>query len=209
MSEKSIYIPKWKICVSGAAETGHCGLDAYDKAKKIGQEVVRQGGIIITGATTGFPAWAAQGAKEAGGTSIGFSPASTEAEHRGAYHLPLDYLDVVVFTGFGYSGRNLILTRSSDAVLIGCGRIGTINEFTVAYEDKKPIGILRGSWQTDETIEEIMERGHRANEKIVFDDDPKRLVARVIELIKKDKDISDRIYRNHDGISGQRGNIIL
>ncbi|MDO8492391.1 MAG: hypothetical protein Q7S34_02005 [bacterium] len=208
MAEQNNYVPKYKICVSGAAETGHCGLDAFDKAKEIGKEIVRQGGIIVTGATTGFPTWAAMGAKEEGGFSIGFSPASTEHEHRDVYHLPLDSMDVVVFTGFGYSGRNLILTRSSDAVIIGCGRIGTINEFTVAYEDHKPIGILRGSWDTDETINEIIERGHRINDKVIFDDDPKQLVTRIIELIKKDRG-ADRVYRNHDGISGKNGNLIL
>lgn len=202
------YSSKYKICVSGAAETGHCGLDAFDKAKEIGKEIVRQNGIIITGATTGFPTWAAMGAKEEGGVSIGFSPASTEKEHLDVYHLPLESMDVVVFTGFGYSGRNLMLTRSSDAVIIGCGRIGTINEFTVAYEDGKPIGILRGSWETDETIAEIIEKGHRINEKIVFDDNPKQLVNRLIELIKKDKGV-DRVYRNHDGVSGIKGNLIL
>ncbi|MEK7567468.1 MAG: hypothetical protein AAB513_00920 [Patescibacteria group bacterium] len=203
------YISKFKICVSGAAETGHCGLDAFDKAKEVGREIVEQGGIVITGATTGFPTWSAQGAKEAGGVSIGFSPASTEEEHRDAYHLPLEYLDLVVFTGFGYSGRNLILTRSSDAVIIGCGRIGTINEFTIAYEDGKPIGILRGSWETDEVIEEIIGKGHRINEKIIFDDNPKRLVERIVELIKKDKELSNRVYRNHDGTLRKSGNVIL
>lgn len=198
----------YKICVSGAAETGYCGLDAFDKAKELGKQIVVQGGVIVTGATTGFPTWSAMGAKEAGGFSIGFSPAATEREHRDVYHLPLDYMDLVVYTGFGYSGRNLILTRSSDAVLIGCGRIGTINEFTVAYEDGKPIGILRGSWETDQTIKEIIDRGHRINEKVIFDDDPKRLVERVVELIKKDKS-ADRVYRNHDGYSGKSGNVIL
>lgn len=208
-SKSGNYSTKYKICVSGAAETGHCGLDAFDKAKEVGKEIIRQDGVIVTGATTGFPTWAAMGAKEEGGVSIGFSPASTEREHVDAYHLPLDYLDVVVYTGFGYSGRNLILTRSSDAVIIGCGRIGTINEFTVAYEDQKPIGILRGSWETDETLEQIMAKSHRTNDKVIFDEDPKRLVARVIDLIKKDKQSADRVYRNHDGISGKQGNLIL
>ncbi len=209
MQPTKTYSSKFKICISGAAETGHCGLDAFDKAKEIGKEIVAQGGIVVTGATTGFPTWSAQGAKEVGGVSIGFSPASTEEEHLGAYHLPLEYLDLVVFTGFGYSGRNLILTRSSDAVIIGCGRIGTINEFTIAYEDGKPIGILRGTWETDEVIQEIMDKGHRINEKVIFDDDPKRLVARIVELIKKDKEISNRVYRNHDGVNNKSGNMIM
>lgn len=207
--EEKMSRAKFKLCVSGAAETGHCGLDAFDKGKELGREIIRQGGIIVTGATTGFPTWSAMGAKEEGGISIGFSPASTEHEHIQAYRLPLDYMDLVVYTGFGYSGRNLILTRSSDAVFIGCGRIGTINEFTIAYEDQKPIGILRGSWETDEVIAEIMAKGYRINEKVVFDDDPKRLVTKVLELVKKDKDLADRVYRNYDNVGGKVGNIIM
>src|SRR3989344_5883871 len=199
---------KYKLCVSGAAETGHCGLDAFDKAKELGQEIVRQNGIIITGATTGFPAWSTMGAKEEGGLSIGFSPASTEKEHAETYRLPLDYMDLIVYTGFGYSGRNLILTRSADAVFIGCGRIGTINEFTIAYEDQKPIGILRGSWETDEVIEEIIAKGYRKNDRIIFDDDPKQLVKKVIALIERDKAVGVGVYKNHDNIPEPKGRVI-
>jgi hypothetical protein len=208
-NDKDFLKKKFKLCVSGAAETGHCGLDAFDKGRELGREIVRQGGMIISGATTGFPAWATMGAKEEGGLSIGFSPASTEREHKEAYRLPTDYLDLIVYTGFGYSGRNLILTRSSDAVFIGCGRIGTINEFTIAFEDQKPIGILRGSWETDEVIAELMAKGYRPNDKVVFDEDPKRLVTRVIELVKKDRELSERVYVNHDNIGGKTGNVIM
>jgi uncharacterized protein (TIGR00725 family) len=178
---------QYKLCVSGAAETGHCGIDAYDKAIELGKQIARQGAMIVTGATTGFPMWAAMGVKQEGGFSMGFSPANTEKEHVEMFKLPLEYMDVIVYTGFGYPGRDLILTRSSDAVLFGCGRIGTIHEFTIAFEDKKPIGILEADWETDEVLKNIIENGHRANEKIVFDTDPKALVERVIELVKKDK----------------------
>ena len=64
-----------KLCVSGAAETGHCGIDAYDKGLELGRQIAKHGAILVTGATTGFPLWAAMGAKEAGGFVIGFSPA--------------------------------------------------------------------------------------------------------------------------------------
>ena len=131
-----------KICVSGAAETGHCGLDALDKAKELGREIARQGAVLVTGATTGFPLWVSMGAKEEGGMCIGFSPAASEKEHVEVYKLPLDYLDLIIYTGFGYAGRDLLLTRSADAVITGCGRIGTIHEFTIAFEDGKPIGIF-------------------------------------------------------------------
>lgn len=178
---------KYKLCVSGAAETGHCGLDAFEQAKELGREIARQGCILTTGATTGFPFWAAVGAKEEKGISIGFSPATSEREHRDVYRLPIENMDMLVYTGFGYPGRDLLLTRSSDAVFIGCGRIGTIHEFTIAYEDGKPVGILQGSWETDEVIKNIIKNSHRVNHKIVYDSDPKALVEKVVELVKKDK----------------------
>src|SRR5262245_14113798 len=100
-----------KICISGAAETGHCGLHALDSAKELGAEIVRQGAILLTGATTGFPLWSAMGAKEANGISIGLSPAASEREHMEVYRLPVDYMDLIVYTGFGYPGRDLLLVR--------------------------------------------------------------------------------------------------
>ncbi|MFH1608564.1 MAG: hypothetical protein ABH951_00905 [Patescibacteria group bacterium] len=176
-----------KICVSGAAETGHCGLGALEKAKELGREIVRQGAVLVTGATTGFPLWAAMGAKEVGGLSIGFSPASNEKEHVEVYNLPLDYMDLIIYTGFGYPGRDLLLTRSVDAVVCGCGRIGTIHEFTIAFEDDKTIGIYEGDWDMDEELKDILEKSHRPNDKIVSGADPKKLIADMIEIVKKTK----------------------
>lgn len=179
---------KIKLCVSGAAETAHCGSSALEKAKELGKEIVRHNAILVNGATTGFPLWSAMGAKEEGGVTVGISPASSEKEHIEEYDLPLEYLDLIVFTGAGYSGRNLLLTRSSDAVIVGCGRMGTINEFTVAFEDNKPIGILEGDWSTDELVEKIIKESHRGCGKVIFDSDPKRLVEKLIEIVKKEKE---------------------
>lgn len=187
MEDKNSHL-QIKIAVSGAAETGHCGIDAYDKGIALGAEVAKQGAILVSGATTGFPMWSAMGAKQAGGFSLGFSPANTEREHVEVFKLPLEYMDVIVYTGFGFPGRDLIMTRSSDAVLFGCGRIGTIHEFTIAFEDRKPIGILEADWETDEVFKSILDNGHRPSEKILFDTDPKALVERIIELVKKDKE---------------------
>ncbi|MFA5831079.1 MAG: hypothetical protein WC878_04600 [Candidatus Paceibacterota bacterium] len=187
---------KIKLCVSGSAETGHCGQGALQVSEQLGREIARHGAVLVTGATTGFPLWAAMGAKEEGGLCIGISPASSEKEHTESYRLPLDYMDVIVYTGFGYSGRNLLLTRSSDAVFVGCGRIGTINEFTVAYEDGKPVGVLEGGWMTDEMIKFIMNESHRTNKNIVFDSDPKRLVEKVIDMVQKNK--KENIVYNND-----------
>jgi predicted Rossmann-fold nucleotide-binding protein len=78
---------KYKLCISGAAETSHCSPDALEKAKELGREVVRQNAVLVTGATTGEPYWGAIGAKEQGGFVIGLSPASSELEHVKKYNL--------------------------------------------------------------------------------------------------------------------------
>ncbi|MBY0293968.1 hypothetical protein K2Q08_01390 [Patescibacteria group bacterium] len=178
---------KIKLGVSGAAETGHCGPDAYEKGMELGRQIAAHGAVLLTGATTGFPMWSAMGIKEVNGISVGISPANTEKEHVETYNLPLEYMDLILYTGFGFPGRDLILTHSTDGMLFGCGRIGTVHEFTVAFEDGKPIGVLQGSWQTDEVIEQILSNGHRPNDNIVFDEDPKALVEKVIELVKKQR----------------------
>jgi uncharacterized protein (TIGR00725 family) len=178
---------KYKIAVSGAAETGHCNTNALNMALEMGKEIVRQNGIVITGATIGVPYWAARGAKEEGGISIGLSPAATEKAHVKSYHLPTDYFDLIVYTGFDYSGRNLLLTRSADAIIVICGRMGTLNEFTIAFEDDKPIGVLEGTGGTADMVREIVERSHRGPGKIVYDSEPKRLLEKVLKAVKKEK----------------------
>jgi len=198
-AEKKHQHLKPKIVVSGAAETGHCGEDAYNRAMELGKEIAVQGAILINGATTGFPFWTAKGAKEAGGVVIGISPAASEREHIEMYKLPIDYLDLVIFTGFGYSGRNFLLTRSADAVIVGCGRIGTINEFTVAFEDGKPLGVLLGAWPTGDVIKNMIEKGNRPYEKLVYNASPKELVSDILKLIEKEKTASYGVYTNSDG----------
>lgn len=180
---------KIKIGVSGAAETGHCGRDALDKSKALGAEIVRQGGVLVTGATTGFPLWSAMGAKEAGGISIGLSPAQSEKDHVENWRLPIDYMDLIIYTGFGFPGRDLLFTRSCDAVLIGCGRIGTFHEFTIAFEDGKPVGVLEGDWTAAAQIKDMIEKSGRPGNNVIFDADPKNLVARIIKMVEAQKDL--------------------
>lgn len=178
---------KYKIVVSGAAETGHCRQGALELAKEVGREIIRQNGILITGATSGIPYWSAIGAKEESGSVIGISPAASEKDHRKSYRLPTDHHDLIMYTGFDYAGRNLLLARTGDAIITICGRIGTLNEFTIAFEDKRPIGILIGSGGTADMIKNIVKKSHRGPGKIVYDSNPKQLVKKLIKLIDKEK----------------------
>lgn len=177
-----------KIGVSSTADGSFLKQDSYQLAKDLGKEIVDQGGIVVTGASSGFPYWAAQGAKQAGGLSVGYSPAISPKEHTDIYRLPLDYMDLVTFTGFGFPGRDLIFTRSCDAIIIGPGRIGTIHEFSIAYEDGKPLGVLESDdWETDEILKMIIEKSHRQNPYIVFDKDPKVLVRKMMDMIRQQR----------------------
>lgn len=180
---------KYKFVVSGAADIGFCSAQAEQKSYELGQEIVKQGGILITGATTGVPYAAARGAKDAGGISIGISPAATYAAHVKTYRLPTEHFDFIIYTGFGYSGRNLILTKSADAVVVGCGGFGTLNEFTIALEDNKPLGVLSDTGGAAEEIAHLMEnikdphRHGRGN--LVFGPSPKELVTKLIGMIEE------------------------
>lgn len=199
-----------KIGVSGTADAGPFGLKVLDTGREIGREIAKQGAIITTGATTGFPLYATMGAKDECGFSIGLSPASTEREHIEVYQLPTDFMDVIIYTGFGYAGRDLLFVRSSDAMIIGPGRVGTLNEFSVSFEDRRPIGVLEGEWRTDEFIREVIAAAHRPNDFIVFDSDPKALIERIIELVTKMKE-KNQVRNNHDGWSatGKDAEMIL
>lgn len=174
------------ISVSGAAEVAHCGPSVIAIAKELGREIARQGAQIITGATSGFPMYAAEGTKEAGGFSFGLSPAASKKEHLEVYRLPLKAMDTVVYTGFGFPGRDLMLVRSSDAIIIGCGRIGTIHEFTIGWEANLPMGILVGPWATDEVIKNIIDNSNRTNPNVIFESDPKKMVEKLIEMVRKE-----------------------
>ncbi len=176
-----------KIAVSGAARLTPCTEKASQLAEEVGREIVRQNCILISGATTGIPNFSAKGAKEEGGVSIGFSPAVSELEHKKIYKLPLKHYDVVVYTGFDYTGRNLLMTRAADGVIVICGRMGTLNEFTIAFEDKKPIGVLEGTGGTADLIRSLTERPHRPAGKIIYDIKPKKLVKKLINLIEEEK----------------------
>ena len=178
-----------KICVSGARETSHCGTDALEMAEKIGSISANHRCVTTTSAVRGFPMWAAHGAKNAGGMTVGFSPASNLVEHADIYRLPTENLDMIVYTGFGYAGSDLLLMRSSDAIIFGCGRIGTVHEFTVAFQERKPIGILEGDWDTSELLKDIMARDiERNHDTIVIDKDPNRLVEQLIKIVKQQRE---------------------
>ena len=176
---------KYQICVSGAARGDSVEL-AKHLAGEVGREIVRRGHLVVSGATRGLPYYAAKAAKLATPnevSSIGFSPAASRLAHVKKYQLPIDVFDTVVFTGFEYTGRNLLLVRSSDAVIMVGGRIGTLNELTIAIEERKPIGVLLGSGGMTDEVERVLRAAKRARTGIIFGHEPEELFDEVLMLI--------------------------
>ena len=131
---------KLKIGVMGAASSGN-DKDSLEKARLAGKAIAEKGCILFYGATIGYPLAAAQAAKQANGLVVGVSPAVNKEEHKEKYKYPTGSCDVVVYTGFGFQGRNVVLVRSCDAIVIVSGRIGTMSEFSTAYGEGKVIGV--------------------------------------------------------------------
>jgi len=171
---------KYKICVSGAADGCCLTRSTIEKARKIGKRLAQRDCVVITGATSGLPHFAALGAREEKGVSIGFSPAISKKEHVRKYKLPTEGMDLIIYTGFGYSGRNLLMVRSAEAVILVCGRIGTLNEFTNAFEEDKPIGVLVGSGGMADEIQRIIDIADKGSGDVLYDSDPIKLVDRLV-----------------------------
>lgn len=148
----------------------------------LGKAVAERGFILITGACPGLPYEAARGARDAGGRSIGISPALSLDEHLYKYSSPADAFDLLVYTGNGLMGREVTNIHSSDMVAILGGRSGTLGEFAIAYDEGKLIGVLQGTGGiTDEIGRVIAAFRKDTGARIIYSRDPVELVARLSE----------------------------
>ncbi len=182
----NIQYPQIKIVISGAAVTTPCREDIHQIGYEIGKKLAERGCIVLTGATTGVPLWVAKGAFENNGFVIGISPARSYLEHTKVYKLPTDYHHVILYSGEGYSGRNLLLTKMGDGVIFICGRIGTLNEFTNAFEEEKPMGVLLNSGGTEKYFQDIVRDAQRGPGKIVWEKDIDLLIDNLIKIIQEE-----------------------
>jgi uncharacterized protein (TIGR00725 family) len=156
-------------------------------AERLGAALAQRGCILVTGATTGLPDMVAKAFRRYGGFALGISPAQDRKEHLERYGLPDDGADVIVYTGFGYKGRNVINVRSADIVIIFGGATGTLNEFTIAYDEGKTIGIVEESGGIADHVKEIIDFCKKPTRaRVVFDKDPEKLVKTCLEILGGD-----------------------
>ncbi len=85
------------------------------------------------------------------------------------------------------------MVRSSDAVIMVAGGVGTLTELAMAYNLKKPLVVLTGTGLMADRVASLFPDGyldHRKLTRIFFTDDPVRAVEAAIEMA---------------GLSGQSG----
>jgi uncharacterized protein (TIGR00725 family) len=172
---------KIKIGVMGSAEERP---ETAEKANALGRAIAARDAILLTGATTGLIHVVGKATLDAGGIHIGISPAHNADGHVEQYELPLDACEAIIYTGFGLKGRNVVLVRSCDIVIFISGSIGSLNEFTIAYDEGKIIGCLTGTGGVADEIERLTQIfSKQTKSRIFYHEDPVRLIAKCVAAV--------------------------
>ena len=123
------------IAVIGA---GRCSEEAAQVAESVGRELARRGVALVCGGLGGVMEAACRGAKSEGGLTIGILPGFSRHEAN-------PHVDIPVVTGLG-GARNVIVVRTSQAVIAVYGEYGTLSE--IAYALKLGIPVVgHSTWQ--------------------------------------------------------------
>jgi uncharacterized protein (TIGR00725 family) len=179
---------KIKVGIMGSSAgelTGGEKARLEELAERLGAAIAARGCALVAGATTGLPDLVTRAARKQGALTIGVSPAHDRHEHE-RLGLPLDAAEVIIYTGFGFKGRNVVNVRSSDIVIIFGGATGTLNEFTIAYDEDKVIGVVEGSGGIADHIREILSFGRKqTHARLLYGAEPEKLLDECLAELKK------------------------
>jgi uncharacterized protein (TIGR00725 family) len=125
--------------VIGVMGPSTCDDQGAALARAVGRTVAQRGAVLLCGGRGGIMEAAAEGARHAGGLTIGILPGASAADTP-----PNKFIEVAVFTGLG-EARNWINVCACDALIAIGGGFGTLSEIALALRAQKPL-ILLGSW---------------------------------------------------------------
>ncbi len=182
-----------KIGIFGSA-LGNLDPETLNKSKKIGALIAKNNHIIITGGCPGIPYEAAKSAYKEGGKTIAYSPATDLEQHK-KISFPTDCTTEFVFIPKDYKHaknieickkyRNVSSVSACDAAIIISGRIGTLNEFTIAYDLGKTIGILENTGGITGHIQKLIkDLNKKTDAKIIYSKEPKELITNILKALK-------------------------
>ena len=177
---------KIKVGVMGSAseQQSEAGDVLRAKAAVLGRVIAARDVVLLTGATTGVVYAVGKAAHDAGAFHVGVSPASNESEHVKQYELATDACDVLIYTGFGLKGRNVVLVRSCDIVLFIGGAMGSLNEFTIAHDEGKVLGCLTETGGVADEAEYLLQKFSKpTGAQVLLNTEPELLLSACLEAI--------------------------
>lgn len=170
-----------RIGVMGSAG-GDLGPPIAEICRRLGRTIAVRGCCLLTGACPGLPHEVVLAAQQAGGHVVGISPASSLKEHVETFQSPYREYRVLIFTGLGLMGRELINIHSSDIVIIVSGRSGTLGEFAIAYEQGKLIGVLTGTGGITTALPALeASLNKQTGSEVMYESNPEALVDRLLD----------------------------
>lgn len=186
---------KYKIGVF-ASNAKELSTNAINKAKQIGKELVKFDIVIITGASSGLPYYAAYEATKNGVEVFGYSPMRDIDGQKEFF--PKDDISIykkLIFVPKNFEFalnlqvckkyRNVISTANCDAGIIISGRWGTLNEFTNLYDMGKVIGVLTSTGGIADQLPHLINKIYKESKaKVIFSNSPKELVEKVLKELR-------------------------
>ncbi|MDI6786549.1 MAG: TIGR00725 family protein [bacterium] len=115
----------------GIIGAGTCDHNLAKLAYDTGYYIAKNKASLICGGLGGVMEEACRGAKRASGITIGILPGFS-------LHEANPYLDIKIVTGFSHA-RNIIIVRSSQAIISIGGEYGTLSEIAFALKLNIPI----------------------------------------------------------------------
>jgi len=156
------------------------------KAKHIGKMLASHNINIATGASIGYAHIIGSAAKIKGVELIGYSPAKNSFLHQQkSDNALIKNFDEIYFNENGFTARSINFLTSVDAVIMLAGRIGTLSEFTIAFEEMMPIFILKGFGGISDHIENILDIAKKESKSRVFIfSNEKKLIEKLSSFLK-------------------------
>ena len=111
--------------------SGSCDPETGRTARTLGRLLAERGFTIVCGGLAGVMAAACQGAKEAGGTTIGILPGDVADAAN-------PFVDIPIVTGIGIA-RNVLVVKNGDVVAAVAGAAGTLSEIGIALKLGRPV----------------------------------------------------------------------
>ncbi len=127
----------------GVIGAGSCNNEMEGIAEEVGREIAKEGAILICGGLGGVMEASARGAKAEGGVTVGILPGFDPSSAN-------PFIDIKIVTGMSHA-RNILIVRSSDALIAVSGGYGTLSEIAIALKLNKPVIGLK-TWNVSSTI---------------------------------------------------------